>query len=157
MLPARMRAPVVLLCALLGCDAEDEPTTVGAQSIEFLQRGTLDPLPADTPIDVYVRTQGAFGCEVDIRVYGVPIAEAAAFSIGILGPSGHVLADQRFLPTSTAVELEDGSFAIADLPIVFFDDVEDREVQDAPATLQAAMMTTPPTTGELDVVLALDP
>jgi hypothetical protein len=87
----------------------------------------------------------------------VDIDEAANVSIGFVGHDEHVLADQKFLPTSTAEALDDGSFAIDQLPVVFFDDVEQREVDDAPATMRATMMTSPPATGEIDVVLAYQP
>lgn len=152
-----MRSLALVLCAVLGCAAEPDDDPTGPREIEFLVRGTLDPLPADSPVDVYLRTQGAFGCEIDIRVYGVPLDEAAAFAIGFVSPEAHPLAEQRFLPTSTAMELEDGSFTIADLPVVFFDDVAQAEVEGAPAILRATMMTSPPTAGELDVTLAYRP
>jgi hypothetical protein len=148
----------VIVCGVVGCGGEEASDPTHAEGeIEFLVPGTLEPMPAQTPIDVYLRAQGAYGCEIDMRVYGVDIGEATGFSIGFLGSSDRQLAEQRFLPTSTARELDDGSFALAELPVVFFEDVAESEVDEAPATLQAVMMTSPPTTGELDVVLALQP
>jgi hypothetical protein len=81
--------------------------------------------------------QGAYGCEIDIRVYGVAVGDAEGFSLGFVGASEGQLAEQRFLSTSTARELDDGSFSIAELPVVFFEDVGPSEVADAPAILRA--------------------
>jgi hypothetical protein len=154
-----MRVIALLLFGVVGCAGEETGNAIGdaEREIEFLVPGTLEPMPADTAIDVYLRAQGAYGCEIDIRVYGVGIGDAQSFSIGFVGTSDRPLAEQRFLPTSTAEELQDGSFAIAELPVVFFEDVAQSDVDGAPATLRAIMMTSPPTAGELDVLLALQP
>ncbi len=155
MLRARMRTPVIAIFALLACGAEAESSPQGERSIEFLVPGTLEPLAEDTAVEIYVRSQGAYGTEVDIRVYGVALGDQAPFTVGCLDPGAHELAAQKFLPTSTAVEQEDGSFTIAKLPVVFFDEVQEQQVAEAPAILRATMMTSPVTVGELPVVLSL--
>jgi len=150
-----MRSAVLVLCALVACGGSEHASPQDERSIEFLEPGTLEPLAEDTAVEIYLRSQGAYGTEVDIRVYGVALADQAPFTVGCLDPGDHELAEQKFLPTSTAVEQADGSFTIAKLPVVFFDDVEEQQVEDAPATLRATMMTSPTTLGELPVVLSL--
>lgn len=153
-----MRTIALALCVLVGCAAaDDDEMQAGERRIEFLVPGTLDPLAEHAAVETYLRTQGDYGTELDMRVYGVAIADQAMFTIACIGADDHELAAQKFLPTSTARELEDGSFTIAKMPVVFFEDVATEEVSDAPATLRATMMTAPPTIGELAVTLDLKP
>lgn len=153
-----MRTIALALCILVGCAAaDDDDMPAGERRIEFLVPGTLEPLAPNAAVETYLRTQGDYGTELDMRVYGVAIEDQAMFTIACIGPDDHELAAQKFLPTSTARELEDGSFTIAKMPVVFFEDVATDEVSDAPALLRATMMTAPPTVGELAVTLDLKP
>jgi hypothetical protein len=153
-----MRTFALVLCVLFGCAAaDDDGLPEGERRIEFLVPGTLDPLPENAAVETYLRTQGDYGTEIDMRVYGVAIEDQAMFTIACIGADDHELAAQMFLPTSTARELDDGSFVVVKMPVVFFEDVATEEVSDAPATLRATMMTAPPTLGELAVTLDLKP
>jgi hypothetical protein len=147
-----MRLVALTLALFTGCTADDG-TDVDGPTIAFLRPGTLDPLTEGTDCRVYLRMQGDFGTEVDIRIVGVELEALANFAIAIESDEGDELARQLFLPTSTAQERDDGSITIAELPVVFHEDVAPAEVEDAPATMRAQMETTPPTTGELRVVL----
>ena len=147
-----MRRVALSLALLCGCAADDDPEPSGPR-IEFLRPGTLDPLNEGTDCRVYLRMQGDFGTEVDIRIFGLELDTLTNFAISIESDEGHELAHQLFLPTSTAQDLGDGSIAIAELPVVFHEDVMPAEVDDAPATMRAEMETTPAATGELGVVL----
>jgi hypothetical protein len=155
--PGAMRALAILLVAAIGCAAtdDDDAGPVDARRIEFLVPGTYDPLPAHAAVEIYLRSQGDWGATLDMRVYGVPLAEQAKFIISLVGPTHHQLAAMNFLPTHTAKEQDDGSFTVAMMPVVFLEDVAKDEVDDAPATMSVMMMCEPPATGELEVTLEL--
>lgn len=143
-----------MLCLVAGCDhAGTGVGDPGARHIEFLTPGTLDPLPEGATLEILLRPQGVYGAIVNLRIHGVAKDEQERFVIQVRAPSGHILGDQANLPTSTAHELDDGSIVIEGVHVVFFDTVKDDEVEGAPGTLSAEMQTSPPATGELDVIL----
>jgi hypothetical protein len=147
-----MRRAALCLHLAAGCDATtasgDEP-----RRIEFLVENTNDPLPAGSTLEITLRPQGVYGAAVGMRIIGVDLDDQERFAVRVRAPAGHLLADQPYLPTSTARELDDGSFVIDGVHVVFFDTVADAEVEGAPGTLSAEMQTSPPATGELDVIL----
>lgn len=146
------RSAFVMLALVAGCDGEPADS-IGDVQLGFFVSGTKVPLQDGDELEIILRPQGVYGAHVDLHIVGMAAAEIPEFSIGLVGPDGHVLAHQPFLPTSTAYELEDGSIAIDELPVVFGDDVDPAEVEGAPATLGAELATTPPVRGEVEVVL----
>jgi hypothetical protein len=149
-----MRRAVLCLHLAVGCDgAAADADDPAARRIEFLVETTEDPLPAGSTLEITLRPQGVFGAAVGLRIFGVAPDEQERFAVRVRAPAGHLLADQPYLPTSTARELDDGSIVIDGVHVVFFDTVADAEVEGAPGTLSAEMQTSPPATGELDVIL----
>ncbi|HET6583239.1 MAG TPA: hypothetical protein VFG69_07325, partial [Nannocystaceae bacterium] len=77
-----MRRAALALVLATGCTADDDPDATGP-AIEFLRPGTHDPLVEGTDCRVYLRLQGDFGTEVDIRIVGLEPDALANFSISI--------------------------------------------------------------------------
>lgn len=144
-----MRTSALLAMLAIACSAEADPDD--GPRIEFLVPGTQMPLPVGADVEVSLRPQGVYGAHVDMRVFG--IEAIAAFSIALV-EGDRVLARQPFLPIDPTAHLPDGSFVLAELPVVFMEGIEPSEVDGDAAVLRAEMETTPPVEGECDVVLA---
>jgi hypothetical protein len=145
-----MRPAVLLALATVGCDPAPDATDV---RLRLLTADATEPLVDGSDLEVGVRPQGGFGAHVGLQIIGLAADEIERFSIALDSDAGEPLADQPFLPLSTGQEREDGSIAIAELPVVFFEAVDTTAVEDRAATLRARMDVEPVATSEVEVVL----
>ena len=145
---------VALLAVALACDASDEED---GPTIDLVVADTLDPLEDGTTYEVNLRPQGVYGGLVDLHIVGVPVDAVPGFGIAIETDDGIVFANQRYSTTSTGMLLEDGSFTIRQLPVVFADAATADEVDGQPAALIADIESEPPAQTRVDVTLTIVP